>query len=363
MSNPEQIPEPEFEWNERFLDDVARLRRLRGRVQRLTIVSGIWTAILWWLMSRPETNPLALFVQLVPRFWWMGPWLIAGIGAVICWRRGLKWILLGGFVAAIPVQDFQWKGMTSSEAESQDDLVIATLNVADFRHDVFANLREMERLRAQVLIFQESESARDQGEFLRQVRIGRHSARYEEYLVAAPHPVTFLSAAYSDSMRRHFAAAFRVEDESRSLLVINVHLSSWQYIIPNFPGASTINEMHQLVQEHAARRLDEAHEVLALIEAHRRPSEPVIVAGDFNAESRSTVMRALDAAYADAFERAGWGYGFTAVDYFPWWAGPGPWLRIDHILVSDEWQVVGSSNGIADGSDHRTVFARLRRTE
>ena len=84
---------------------------------------------------------------------------------------------------------------------------------------------------------------------------------------------------------------------------------------------------------------------------------PRVVAGDLNApENSSVVQDLLDTGLRDAFASAGLGYGYTHGHSL--WPGIS-FLRIDHILVSDE---IGVSDAFAGGkvaSQHRPVIADL----
>lgn len=85
-----------------------------------------------------------------------------------------------------------------------------------------------------------------------------------------------------------------------------------------------------------------------------------IVAGDFNATDLTPEMRKLLSVLDDAFQTAGWGFGFT----FP---GPAramgriaPFLRIDRVLYSREFDVA-SIERLPDSrsSDHYPVVADM----
>lgn len=85
-----------------------------------------------------------------------------------------------------------------------------------------------------------------------------------------------------------------------------------------------------------------------------------IVAGDFNATDLTPEMRKLLSVLDDAFQTAGWGFGFT----FP---GPAramgriaPFLRIDRVLYSPEFDVAAIERlPDSHGSDHYPVVADL----
>jgi endonuclease/exonuclease/phosphatase (EEP) superfamily protein YafD len=96
----------------------------------------------------------------------------------------------------------------------------------------------------------------------------------------------------------------------------------------------------------------------ALAAALRAGPRPLVLCGDLNAPDSSAVLQSLFAiGLRDAFARAGRGYGYT----YGHTRRPGlSFLRIDHVLVSDDVEVVRAFAGGKDASDHRPVIADLR---
>lgn len=78
----------------------------------------------------------------------------------------------------------------------------------------------------------------------------------------------------------------------------------------------------------------------------------VIAAGDFNTPPRGQVYRALQAEFANAWDKAGLGLGYS----FP---APLPVLRIDHVFARG-LRPVEAEVLAAGGSDHRGLRVRLR---
>jgi endonuclease/exonuclease/phosphatase (EEP) superfamily protein YafD len=94
-----------------------------------------------------------------------------------------------------------------------------------------------------------------------------------------------------------------------------------------------------------------------LAEHLRLMKRPRIVAGDLNAPENSSVVRdLLSTGLRDAFASAGLGYGYTHGHSL--WPGIS-FLRIDHILVSEEIGVSDAFVGGKVASQHRPVIADL----
>ncbi len=80
---------------------------------------------------------------------------------------------------------------------------------------------------------------------------------------------------------------------------------------------------------------------------------PHIVTGDFNTPPESPLYRASWSEWHNTFSRAGRGLGGTRIS---------GWIRvrIDHILVNSDWQVIGAWVKDDVGSDHLPVMAEIR---
>lgn len=95
----------------------------------------------------------------------------------------------------------------------------------------------------------------------------------------------------------------------------------------------------------------------ALAEQLRAMKRPRVVAGDLNAPENSGVVQdLLETGLRDAFSSAGKGYGYTHGHSL--WPGIS-FLRIDHILVSQEIGVSAAYAGGKVASQHRPVIADL----
>ncbi|MDH3682178.1 MAG: endonuclease/exonuclease/phosphatase family protein [Acidimicrobiia bacterium] len=84
---------------------------------------------------------------------------------------------------------------------------------------------------------------------------------------------------------------------------------------------------------------------------------PGIMAGDFNATmDHSQFRHLLDQGWTDVHEPKGCGYDAT----WPTGRRTPTLLRLDHVLVTDHFEVLAVEIGSSDGSDHRSVTATLR---
>jgi endonuclease/exonuclease/phosphatase (EEP) superfamily protein YafD len=108
-------------------------------------------------------------------------------------------------------------------------------------------------------------------------------------------------------------------------------------------------------QDNAQDRMAQAAILAQVMAKHSRPA---ILAGDLNAPESSLVIRTLlNIRLRDAFTSAGWGYGYThGHSHRPYLFST---IRIDHILVSEEFGIADSFVGGKEGSQHRPVVADI----
>ena len=96
----------------------------------------------------------------------------------------------------------------------------------------------------------------------------------------------------------------------------------------------------------------QAEQIRARIE---RETLPVVISGDFNATRHNWAYRHIARGFQDVFVEQGEGWGAT-------YHSERPLVRIDHILVGPEWEVVHAyvppSTEII--SDHRALVGRIR---
>lgn len=98
----------------------------------------------------------------------------------------------------------------------------------------------------------------------------------------------------------------------------------------------------------------EAENVRRFVDEARADGMPVIVAGDLNEWCGSDCLNTLMGKdLKDAWSEGGRGFGWT---YFGW----GLRLRLDHILYSDDLELVDVKVIDSDLSDHKPLMARFR---
>ena len=107
------------------------------------------------------------------------------------------------------------------------------------------------------------------------------------------------------------------------------------------------------------RQLVVVDHILAMLEEMPGPK---IIAGDFNATPLTTPIRRMEARLQNAFAAAGKGFGFTFPTPARRIGAAGPFLQIDYIFHSQDFQTIAASvkRDHPPGADHLPVQALLR---
>ena len=142
-----------------------------------------------------------------------------------------------------------------------------------------------------------------------------------------------------------------IEYKGDTLRIYNIHLQSYQIrsrrILWRNYGQDFLRRLYSVARKHR----EQARLVRSHLEASPHPS---VICGDFNATSFSRPYRILSKGMQDSFRKQGRGWGAT---YYLNQLLP---YRIDHILASNQWEVVSHQNFEVRLSDHLPVMATLK---
>jgi vancomycin resistance protein VanJ len=172
----------------------------------------------------------------------------------------------------------------------------------------------------------------------------------EALVVLSRYPV--LHSDFDDGYRRGCRCQQVMLDlAGQPISLINTHMPS--------PRIS-INLYGRLPRIYRFDNQFQINTVEALLTRMVQTDEPLLLAGDLNLTEQQQTFQRLRTQVDDAFETAGWGMGFT----FPqgrrlWRVALPPFVRIDHILYTQQWQAVMAQAGPPLDSDHLYVVADL----
>ena len=142
-----------------------------------------------------------------------------------------------------------------------------------------------------------------------------------------------------------FAVLFELKVNKKSIYILNVHLETPRKAYENIRyGQFNISLMKHIYEQ----RYLEA----TLSKALAKKYQPTIIAGDFNMLSDSWIYNKNFSEYKNAFNETGFGRGNSKHTTL---LG----VRIDHILIDNNFSVIKSWVDIDIGSDHRPIFADI----
>jgi endonuclease/exonuclease/phosphatase family metal-dependent hydrolase len=298
----------------------------------------------WWLeLSRylpfPMTlAPAALALLLSLRLGWR--WIVASAAAVLLFvsvAMGLVWHPPGPTDGTLRVMTYNTKAAQLLERTG----------------DIAALEREIVAHHADIVVMQDANGIRHwRGYDPKGPLFGlAHVFAQREYAVASRWPLRDCAVVQSAAGAEPLSyARCSVDADGAAFTLITVHFES-----PRMGLNAARREGFDGID--AWQRNHEARLAQARALAREVAPGPLVLAGDLNAPDASAVVQSLLAlGLRDAFASAGRGYGYT---YGHTLRPAFSFLRIDHILVSPEFEVRDSSVGGADASDHRPVIADL----
>ncbi len=181
----------------------------------------------------------------------------------------------------------------------------------------------------------------------------RHMETFGQYVIASRYP---LSGCKAELMRhegeQHSFFHCEVDVRGRKLTLVTLHFTT-----PRDGLNATRHEGRKGLTTWKANMSERLFQSSYVAEFVRRVKGPCIVAGDFNAPERSRVVQnLLTRGMRDAYSASSWGWGYThghsLTRLFSF-------LRIDHILVSEDMGVLRAWVGGKAASEHRPVIADL----
>ena len=304
-------------------------------------------ASMWWLeIARYVPFPL---------------YLAPALALVACaWPLGWRWRAVAILAPAIVATELMGLALGSPD-DGSGRLRFMTYNVkaylAAITPDGYARLaREIASQDADVIVMQDANPMSTDATLPDPIRAalqGREVFRADQYIVASRYPLSHCALgdmSAPDEDDRFVHCTLRVA--GRDVDLFTAHLVSPREGLNAARGkaAGGLREWEDNFHD----RMAEAGRLAAAIGQRSRPT---ILAGDFNADERSPVVRRLRAdGLRDAFSSASVGYGYTLGHALK----PGfSFLRIDHVLVSHDIGVVECTPGGREASQHRPVVCDL----
>lgn len=311
----------------------------------------------WWF------GALNLYLPQV--IWAVPGVLIAAISLIVAWRW--TWVpLLGVALVAGPLMGLCWPLHSTHKPSAGLPLRVMTWNIKYGIHDKLAHMAimyEIERNKPTVVLLQDAGGVLNSplGDYFSTWNVRSDG----QYIIASKLPLSvFQVRRISFYGEEHTCLRTQLQFGGTKVALYNVHLQSPREgldamrIARNKPR--NLPKAIQQLKYNVKARLIQVH---ALREYLRQESGPVIIAGDLNSPDSSQVCAILrDINLHDAFAEGGKGYGYTYGHFLFQNKLPDhnlSWMRIDHIMMSSQFQSRNCWVGTGKASDHRPVIADL----
>jgi vancomycin resistance protein VanJ len=323
--------------------------------RRLLLATGLYAAciaaILLSYAIGPERWSLTGLNLYLPQWIWALP---GGVLTAWYFARARRWIavplvllmLVFGPVMGLCLHFIH----TGPPSVSGVRLRVMTYNVKWARRDAQAIENDIARYRPDLILMQDAGNTTG-GELGRYLQ-GWNVLAVDQYVIASHLPLSSMDVRWiSYPEHNHRVERCLLRAGGRDIVVYSCHLATPRWALTGMKhprsGLATLRANLDF-RVHESERL--ALQVLG-------ETLPVVLCGDLNAPEPSLVCRHLTrAGLTDAFGAAGAGYGYT---YGATTRLGHAYVRIDHIMVSHQWQVLNCWVGNAEGSDHRPVFADI----
>jgi vancomycin resistance protein VanJ len=331
----------------------------------------------WWTFTLSSLNLLAVACLVIACLqfsenWWLSgaliylpqtPFLIPPVcllGCSLIWHIRsalLNLTSIGLILVCLCGGRFSMKAF-NEVPDSGHNVRLITCNVQDFKPNFGQVLREISRFKPDVLVLQE---ARHVPDMLQEYLAGWNWQHQSGLMVGSRWRLSEGKLCHTSPYDRNTAMTVRIEAPSGTILLGDVHLMTARRGLTDLSVTSILDGSGPAsVEHHAFLRDEEARQTQTFL-AGLTDDTPVIVAGDFNMPTTSSIFDYSFGQYSDAFDEAGAGFGYTApCRPVRFWLPKVPWLRIDHILASSHFETLRCEAGELNGSDHRLVAAVLQ---
>lgn len=330
-------------------------------VARLSWINLIVLLFISWLLFAVSENWwLSSALTYAPRTPYLVPALGLLLGSCLWHRSSISVNLISIAMVSVPIMGLSLPMTTFSREASggSGTLKVISCNVQDYRPDFASVLAEISRFNPDIVAFQD---ARSESTLLKKFFESWHVARDGEYFVASRYPLKMVAIGHFEPFDRDAVMQCEIELPSARIMFFNVHQMTPRHGLRGLDISSPITQRgSERLSQYLDLRAAETSDVRDFVEGSRGQF-PTLVMGDFNMPCESSLYHRNWFGFQNAFNTAGTGYGysFPCTRQYCWPAGM-PWMRLDHILADDAWQISHCFVGKANGSDHRLIAATLQ---
>jgi vancomycin resistance protein VanJ len=275
------------------------------------VTNGLALIALWfWTERYGEHHWLATILAYIPQHLYGIPSVLLLIWAIR--RRAMLEIVANLMVLAGFLMTFMGFNIPrTNTASSQPTLRFVTYNL----HQDNRAIATLKRLQPDIAVLQES---RDVNGMLNDLR-----AAFPTYSIQHEYELTTISRfpirdthIYRLPKNRRPLLEVTLDVNGQAVRVVNMH-----YTTLDFQGLASRNtNTSDRINKNALVRLGMTKILLELEDS----KIPLVIGGDFNTTPRGAMYSSLRDKYKNAFEQAGWGFGFTYNSRLPV-------IRIDNV--------------------------------
>jgi endonuclease/exonuclease/phosphatase (EEP) superfamily protein YafD len=333
------------------LTRLQRALRLCSWISLATILAA--TAVLWFVSEQTWWGTVFTFL---PRHPFLAMPAVLLVASLFVYRRMIFVNLAGVLLAAFPLMGARVPLMLPSQ--DSEGLRVVSCNVQRYEPDFDLVLREVTAHNPDIVALQEAPWTDE--------RLGRtfpawHTIREDEYWIGSRYPLKRIGVCHSNPFDRITGLSVEIETAGGPIVLHNLHLTTARFGFTELSVRSILDgTAPAFVEKYTNWRRDEALE--CRVDVNRNGSNlPQLIVGDFNTPTVSEIYDLAWHGFANAFEEAGCGFGYTApCTTHRHWFNDVPWVRIDHILVDDHWAVSACGIGSGNGSDHRLIWTVVK---
>lgn len=240
------------------------------------------------------------------------------------------------------------------------DLRLVSCNIQGFQPNFPLVIGELGQFQPDIVVFQEVRGDEDHP-LLAKTFATWNIVRDDYYFLASKYPAKLIHLIESPTFERNAGLLVEVTLPSGPVFIADVHLmTARRSLVELTPGGLFNGDNQATIESHQLLREEEMLTVRQQIDERVR-NRPLIVLGDFNTPASSSLFQRHWGGLQSAFDSVGFGYGYTSpCRKHRFWFENTPWVRIDHVLCSHDWEIVRSDIGTLNGSDHRLVAATVR---
>lgn len=322
----------------------------------------LWRKRVWfwsWVFLFIVAANLAIIYFGGDKWWWgtialYAPrWLVAlpllALLPVAYWynRRAFVPLLLAGLLVAGPICSVNIPPLWGAGKPGTNSIRVLTYNTQHLSLNESRFNRLLIQYAPDVVVLQEFQVTKNFKELFPEKTWKTHIFQ-GGVVVASKHPISQPSELPAEQMLANgYAGRVEVNSPIGKFILADVHLPTPREGLESLKSLklSALGEIDRNIASRQAASM-RVRQWLSDVEL------PLIVAGDFNLPSDSHIYQDVWGNLSDAFEKKGWGYGYTK--HTRWYG-----LRIDHVLSSSHWRTLKCFVADDCGSDHQPVLADL----